>query len=146
MFGGNIPFIVAATLQATTLTILTIKSREEIDFLTGTVNEIKEKIKKQDSKTLFKFIKDFLRIEFYKNLKDLLEIYLDKFLEFVVSKEGFEYEFLYNIIRQIKSLPDEIEYFLPKYYDNKFNEVISKINITIALTVAKNVVFATTAW
>ncbi|AEM69038.1 hypothetical protein [Mycoplasma putrefaciens] len=146
MFGGNIPFIVAATLQATTLTILTIKSREEIDFLTGTVNEIKEKIKKQDSKTLFKFIKDFLKSEASKSLENISEAFSDLLFNFITVINGESPLTAYNAIRQISTAFDDIEYYLPNFYSSKFDEVVSKI-MAAALVLSRAIaVCVATTW
>ncbi|WP_043645648.1 hypothetical protein [Mycoplasma putrefaciens] len=146
MFGGNIAFAGASTVQATTLTSLTIKSRKEINSLTEIANEIKAKIEKQNSKSLFKFIKDFLKSEASKSLENISEAFSDLLFNFITVINGESPLTAYNAIRQISTAFDDIEYYLPNFYSSKFDEVISKI-MAAALVLSRAIaVCVATTW
>lgn len=146
MFGGNIAFAGASTVQAATLTSLTIKSRKEINSLTEIANEIKAKIEKQNSKSLFKFIKDFLKSEASKSLENISEAFSDLLFNFITVINGESPLTAYNAIRQISTAFDDIEYYLPNFYSSKFDEVVSKI-MAAALVLSRAIaVCVATTW
>ncbi|UWD34750.1 hypothetical protein NX779_02960 [Mycoplasma cottewii] len=110
MGGANIGFVVASTSQAVALAKLTNETRNEINFLTETVDKIKRKLKRQNSETLFKLIKDFLKKEFNKNLKNLIVMHLDLFLSYISKKMGPKYD-VYGMLKQIASTYADMEFF-----------------------------------